>query len=151
MQGKEKYEVKNRKLQIMVGETSFSRSSCSQTILKIRVLKNFAVFTGKRLCWSLFLMRLQASVPKVECSSIQVLWVPKCPSNAWLPQVSKCTSALSARVPLECLKCIECSGALEVSFECSSALWVSLDWPLSALPVKTKSAKFLEMDSFIVL
>ena len=124
MQGKEKYEVKNRKLQIMVGETSFSRSSCSQIIFKIRVLKNFAVFTGKRLCWSLFLMRLQASVPKVECSSIQVLWVPKCPSNAWVPQISKCTSALSVQVPLKCL------SSVQVLFECTS---IDLWWVLFQL------------------
>ena len=36
------------------------RSSCSQMFFKIGALKNFAVFTGKHLCWSLFLMKLQA-------------------------------------------------------------------------------------------
>ena len=30
------------------------RSSRSQSFFKIGVLKNFAIFTGKRLCWSLF-------------------------------------------------------------------------------------------------
>ena len=31
------------------------RSSCSQMFYKIVVLKNFAKFTGKPLCWSHFL------------------------------------------------------------------------------------------------
>ena len=34
------------------------RNSCSQMFLKIGVLKNFANFTGKHLCWSLFLIKL---------------------------------------------------------------------------------------------
>ena len=32
-----------------------SRSSCLQIFLKIGILKSFANFTGKQLCWSLFL------------------------------------------------------------------------------------------------
>ena len=35
------------------------RSSRSQMFFKIGVLKIFVIFTGKRLCWSLFLKRLQ--------------------------------------------------------------------------------------------
>ena len=35
------------------------RSRRSQMFFKIRVLKNFANFTGKHLCWSLFLIKLQ--------------------------------------------------------------------------------------------
>ena len=34
------------------------RSSRSQMFLKIVVLENFAIFTGKHLCWSLFLIKL---------------------------------------------------------------------------------------------
>ena len=34
------------------------RSSRSQMLLKIVVLKKFAIFTGKRLCWSLSLIKL---------------------------------------------------------------------------------------------
>ena len=34
------------------------RSSRSQMFFKIGVLKNFAIFTGKSLCWSLFLIKL---------------------------------------------------------------------------------------------
>ena len=36
------------------------RSSRSQMFFKISILKNFAMFTGKHLCWSLFLIKLQA-------------------------------------------------------------------------------------------
>ena len=36
------------------------RSSRSQMFFKIGALKNFAIFTGKHLCWSLFLIKLQA-------------------------------------------------------------------------------------------
>ena len=34
------------------------RGSLSQMFFKIGVLKNFAIFTGKHLCWSLFLIKL---------------------------------------------------------------------------------------------
>ena len=36
-----------------------SRSSCWQEFFKISALKNFAIFTEKHLCWSLFLIKLQ--------------------------------------------------------------------------------------------
>ena len=36
------------------------RSSLSQMFFKVGSLKNFAIFTGKHLCWSLFLIKLQA-------------------------------------------------------------------------------------------
>ena len=36
------------------------RSSHQRGSVKISVIKNFAIFTGKRLCWSLFLIKLQA-------------------------------------------------------------------------------------------
>ena len=39
---------------------SIFRSSRSQKFFKIGVLKNFAIFTRKHLCWSLFLIKLQA-------------------------------------------------------------------------------------------
>ena len=37
-----------------------NRSSLLQMLFKIDVLKNFTYFTGKHLCWSLFLINLQA-------------------------------------------------------------------------------------------
>ena len=36
------------------------KSSRAQMFFKIGALKNSAVFTGKHLCWSLFLLKLQA-------------------------------------------------------------------------------------------
>ena len=39
------------------------RSSCSQIFLKISVLKNFAIFTGKHQCWSPFYRKLQVLKP----------------------------------------------------------------------------------------
>ena len=41
-------------------QRGFFRSSRSQIFFKISVPKNFANFTGKRLCWSVFLIHLQA-------------------------------------------------------------------------------------------
>ena len=40
--------------------TPLDRSSRSRMFFKIGVLKNFVIFTGKHLCWSLFLKKLQA-------------------------------------------------------------------------------------------
>ena len=40
-------------------------SSCSQIFIKISVLKNFAIFTVKHLCWSLFLTKLQVLNPAI--------------------------------------------------------------------------------------
>ena len=37
-----------------------SRSSRLKMFFKIGVLKSFTIFTGKHLCWSLFLIKLQA-------------------------------------------------------------------------------------------
>ena len=39
------------------------QSSRSQMFFKINLLKNFAIFTRKNLCWSLFLIKLQTSRP----------------------------------------------------------------------------------------
>ena len=35
----------------------------SEVLCKKGILKNFAIFTGKQLCWSLFLIKLQALRP----------------------------------------------------------------------------------------
>ena len=55
------------------------RSSCSQIFIKISVLKNFAIFTGKHLCWSLFLRKLQvlkpASLLKRDSNTGVFLWI----------------------------------------------------------------------------
>ena len=38
---------------------SFARSSRSQIFFKIGIIKNFVNFTGKHLCWSLFLIKFK--------------------------------------------------------------------------------------------
>ena len=38
------------------------RSSRSQMSFKIEIFKNFAIFTGKHLCWSLFVIKLPAYI-----------------------------------------------------------------------------------------
>ena len=43
------------------------RSSRSQMFFKIGVLKNFAIFTGKHLCWSLFLIKFRSLLVMLLC------------------------------------------------------------------------------------
>ena len=47
--------------------------------LKINVLKNFAIFTGKHFCWSLFLIKLQAwrlaTILKRESDTGLFMWI----------------------------------------------------------------------------
>ena len=56
-----------------------SRSSYSQMFFEIGVLKNFAIFTGKYLCWTLFLIKLQAFRPanllKRSSNTVVFLWI----------------------------------------------------------------------------
>ena len=47
----------------MLKEAATTRSSRLQMLFKIGVLKNFAIFTGKHPCWSLFKIKLQAWKP----------------------------------------------------------------------------------------
>ena len=42
------------------------RSSCSQIFIKISVLKNFAIFTGKHLCWSPFKESCRSWSPQIH-------------------------------------------------------------------------------------
>ena len=48
------------------------RSIRSQMFFKTGVLKMFAISTGKHLCWSLFLIKLQASTLLKRCSNLDV-------------------------------------------------------------------------------
>ena len=60
------------------------RSSRSEMFFKIDVLKSFGIFTGKQLCWSLFLIKLQALYPytplepfswlRASCESLLLPW-----------------------------------------------------------------------------
>ena len=46
------------------------RSSCLQIFFRIGALKNFAIFTGKQLCWRLFLKETPAKVFSCEFCEI---------------------------------------------------------------------------------
>ena len=61
----------------LIRNTSRGRSSRLQMIFKVDVLKYFAIFTGKYLCWSLFLITLQASGLKV-CNFIRKRLTHRC-------------------------------------------------------------------------
>ena len=52
-----------------------SRSSRSQMFLKIDVLRNFASFTRKHLCWSLFLTKLQAKFLRTHSFTEHLQWL----------------------------------------------------------------------------
>ena len=60
-------------------QTRIDRSSRSQIFFKIDVLKNFAKFTRKQPCWSLFLITLQAWKPatllKGDSNTGVFLWI----------------------------------------------------------------------------
>ena len=47
------------KITLKVFTSTLIRSSCLQIFFKIGGLENFAIFTGKHLCWSLFLIKFQ--------------------------------------------------------------------------------------------
>ena len=51
------------------------RSTRSQMFLKIDVLSNFASFTRKHLCWSLFLIKLQAKFLRTPSLTEQLQWL----------------------------------------------------------------------------
>ena len=56
-----------------------NRSGLSQLFLKIDVLKNFEIFTGKNQCWSLFLIKLQAWMRlQHRCFPVKFVkfWIP---------------------------------------------------------------------------
>ena len=57
------FSIKKRRFCVLELLRELSRSSRSQMFFKIGVLRNFAMFTGKHLCWSLFLIKLQAWRP----------------------------------------------------------------------------------------
>ena len=65
--------------EILTGKSRNCRSSYSQIFIKISVLKNFAIFTGKHLCRSLFLRKLQvlkpASLLKGDSNTGVFLWI----------------------------------------------------------------------------
>ena len=68
-----------RKDRCMLIEAAPARSSRSKILFKIGVLKNFAIFTGKHPCWSLFKIKLQAWKPatllKRDSNPVFFLWI----------------------------------------------------------------------------
>ena len=53
-----------------IGDLAKQRSSRSQILFKTGVLKNFANFTGKHMCWSLFLIKLQVCRQSLEIKQL---------------------------------------------------------------------------------
>ena len=51
------------------------KSSRSQMFLKIDVLRNFASFARKHLCWSLFLIKLQAKLLRTRSFAEHLQWL----------------------------------------------------------------------------
>ena len=70
------------------------RSSRSQMFFKIGVLKNFAIFTGKSLCWSLFLIKLlkRNSNTGFSCEKCNIF------KNTFLTEHLSSTASLSLSV-----------------------------------------------------
>ena len=54
------------------------KSSRSQIPFKTGVLKNFAIFTGKHLCWSLFLIKFLFNKVSLQMTPTQVLSYEYC-------------------------------------------------------------------------
>ena len=48
---------------MLLGLTKPEEATTVGILLKKAILKNFAIFTGTHLCWSLFLIQLQALRP----------------------------------------------------------------------------------------
>ena len=63
----------------MLKEAATTRSSGSQMLLKIGLLKIFAIFIGKHACWCLFCIKLQAwklaTLLKRDSSPVFFLWM----------------------------------------------------------------------------
>ena len=48
------------------------RKQSPEVFYKKAVLKNFAIFTGKYLCWNLFLIKLQVAYQKIATQDSEV-------------------------------------------------------------------------------
>ena len=59
------------------------RSSRPQMFFKINVFKNSAIFTGKHLCWSLFLIKLQAQACNFTNQGLQRRCFPANIAKVW--------------------------------------------------------------------
>ena len=55
----------------------YLRSNLSQMLIRIGILKNFTIFTGKHSCWGLVLIKLNrpAALLKRDCNTDVFLWI----------------------------------------------------------------------------
>ena len=53
------------KIAVLPGLLNANESNCSQMFFKIGGFRNFTIFTGKQLCWSLFLIKLYTFRPEI--------------------------------------------------------------------------------------
>ena len=58
-------EISGRNFKVLKQDVAFAEAAVCRCFFKIGVLKNFAIFTEKHLCYCLFLTILQASRPTV--------------------------------------------------------------------------------------
>ena len=54
--------INNNNSYFLTHSSPSDRSNRSQMFFEIVILKNFAIFTGKQLCWSLFFITLQVFI-----------------------------------------------------------------------------------------
>ena len=66
-------------IHLLQTDFQISRSRRSQKFFKIDISKNFAIFIGKRLCWSLFLIKFHAFRPSAlltrDSNTCVFLWI----------------------------------------------------------------------------
>ena len=94
---------------ILTRETHVNRSSHRRCSLKTAVLKNFAIFTGKRLCWSFFNKVVGQKARNFIKKRLQhscFLWILR----KFLKHVFGRTSA----------KCCFCVNIMAISYQCTN-------------------------------
>ena len=102
--------------QCIILENKKDRSSRWQMLFKIGVLKNFASFTGKHLCWSLFLKKLFKKDLLLKETSRQVLSSCSLAPHALVPHVPRATStSYHTWSRASCVSCLTCSRVLLAS------------------------------------
>ena len=81
------------------------RSSDRRCFIKKAVLKNFAMFTWKRLCWSLCLIRLQTfrSVTLLNRDSGVFMWLLR---NIYFEELLRTAASVYSEDLLKCKNCI---------------------------------------------
>ena len=78
------FETMRCEIPFVVFTACYSRSSCWQMFCKIRVLKNFAKFIRKHLCWDHFLIKFQVWRPATFPSLKGCNFIKKRLQHSWL-------------------------------------------------------------------